>query len=83
MQIRLAWILDNEVVKQYVLNYAGEEVVITQIRDILRQAKNRFNIKGRKYIMVAGDKTFFIAKARKDWNVYQIGVDLSEQDTER
>ena len=83
MQIKLAWILDSEVEQQYNLNYEGEEVVITQIRDILRQAKKRFNIKGRKYIMVAGDKTFFIAKSRKDWNVYQIGVDFSEQDTER
>ena len=83
MQIRLAWILDDKVVKQYNLNYEGEEVVITQIRDILRQAKNRFKINGRKYIMVAGDKTFFIAKATKDWNVYQIGVDLSEKVTER
>lgn len=79
MKIRLAWVLSGKIKKQYSLEYAGDEVVITQVRDILRQAKNRFKIQGRQYIMVAGDKTFYLAKDRKDWNVYQVGVDLSEE----
>lgn len=83
MQIKLAWISSPEIVKQYTLHYEGEEVLITQVRDILRQAKNRFKIKGRQYIMIAGNRTFYIAKDRKDWNVYQIGVDLDEQIVER
>lgn len=88
MDIKLAWLLDDGIEKQYTLDYAGDSVQIGQVRDIFRQAKNRFKILGRRYIMIAGDKTFYIVRANhpkkskistRDWNVFQVGVEISEQ----
>lgn len=80
MKISLAWIQSGQV-KQYSLDYTGDELRINEVRDVLRQAKNNFKIPGRQYIMVAGNRTYYLVKVRKDWDVYQIGVDLREQIT--
>lgn len=82
MQIKVYWILHGIPHKEYILDYEGTSVTIEQVENLLRQAKRKFNMPGKQYIFMAGDKVFYAVYTvvkdedtgvrSKKWLIYEL-----------
>lgn len=73
MKIVLYSLLHNDIVGQYTLDYTGGSVSEGNALSILAEAKQRFKIAGKTFIMVTASETLFLTKVKKKWKSYKLG----------
>lgn len=81
MKIKVYSLLHNDIESHYTLDYAGGEVNEGIALHVLREAKLRFRIRGKTFIMVAEDDAFFLTRVDKKWKSYKLvkGTEEHEQ----
>lgn len=73
MKLKIYWMVSGEPFKDYILTYEGDHVTLKHVEDILKQAKRRFKMPGKQYIILAGNETYSAKRINKDqWRIYQL-----------
>lgn len=59
----------------YNLDYAGDDLKITEVKNLIQQAKRNFRLPGKQFIIVAGEHTYYAAKNNEDYDVFYMGYE--------
>lgn len=73
MDIKLYSLLHGDLSGNYTLTYSGKHVTIDNVVSLVQQAKRKYNIRGKYFIVVTPQQLFYVTKLKNNkWKGYQL-----------